>query len=127
MKKTSEWLSGLWFGSVGAVAALVHMAVFEVLRHFFSPECANLGGFVIAFAVSYAGHRRLSFKDATTSTSQSLFRFAATSLSGFATNALSFMALVYVFQWAVWPALIVAMLLAAAQTFVLSRWWAFRR
>jgi putative flippase GtrA len=48
-------------------------------------------------------------------------------LSGFATNTLSFMALVYVFQWAVWPALIVAMLLAAAQTFVLSRWWAFRR
>ena len=127
MRKNADWLSGFWFGSVGAVAALVHMAAFEWLRRFISPEWANVCGFCIAFAVSYGGHRQLSFKNASTSTSQSLIRFAITALLGFVSNELCFLGLVYRWHWPVWPALILAMVIAAAQTFLLSRWWAFRR
>lgn len=127
MKKAVDWWSGFWFGSVGSVAALVHLLVFEVLRRVISPELANLAGFIVAFAVSFAGHRRLSFKDARTSTQQSLVRFAITALLGFAANETCFMLLVYTCHWPVWPALVLAILVAAGQTFVLSRWWAFRR
>ena len=125
--RTSAWLAGFWFGSVGLVAALVHLFVFEGLRHLVRPELANLGGFVVAFCVSFTGHRRLSFKDAQTSAQQSLIRFLVTAIAGFVTNELCFMALLHKLDWATWPALIAALVLAAGQTFVLSRWWAFRR
>lgn len=127
IKKTIDWSSGFWFGSVGAVSALVHMTVFALMRHTMNPEWANVFGFTIAFAVSYWGHRWLSFKDTTTSTSQNLPRFAITALAGFASNELCFMAFVYGFDWSVWPALVLAMVIAAGQTYLLSRWWAFRR
>ena len=125
--KISAWLAGFWFGSVGLVAALVHLLVFEALRHVFRPELANFGGFVVAFGVSFVGHRQLSFTDAQTSVQQSLVRFMVTAIAGFVTNELCFMALIHNLRWADWPALIAALVLAAGQTFVLSRWWAFRR
>jgi len=126
LRKTS-WLSALWFGSVGLLAALVHLFVFEALRHVLRPELANLGGFLVAFGVSFTGHRRLSFKDAGTSVQQSLVRFLVTAIAGFFANELCFMFLLYRLDWPVWPALVVALGVAAGQTFVLSRWWAFRR
>lgn len=125
--KISAWLAGFWFGSVGLMAALVHLFVFEVLRHLIRPELANLGGFMVAFGVSFIGHRRLSFKDSKTSVQQSLIRFLVTAIAGFVTNELCFMVLLHKLDWAAWPALIAALVLAAGQTFVLSRWWAFRR
>jgi len=127
MFNRSGWLSGLWFGSVGGVAALVHVLVFEALRHGIRPEWANLAGFVVAFGVSFIGHRRLSFRDAQTSVKQSFVRFGLTAVAGFLSNELSFMFLLHHWGWSDWPALIVALGVAAGQTFVLSRWWAFRR
>ena len=125
--KKAGWWTGFWFGSVGLVAALVHLLVFEALRHLLRPELANLGGFLVAFGVSFIGHRRLSFKDAQTSVQQSLARFLVTAIAGFFANELCFIFLLHRLGWPVWPALIVALVVAAGQTFVLSRWWAFRR
>jgi putative flippase GtrA len=118
---------GFWFGSVGLVAAVVHLLIFEGLRHVIRPELANLGGFLVAFSVSFVGHRRLSFKGTQTPVHQSLIRFWVTAIAGFLVNELSFMFLLHSLAWAVWPALVVSLVLAAGQTFVLSRWWAFRR
>ena len=119
--------STFWFLAVGGTAALVHMGVFALVQHHMLPELANALGFVIAFGVSFAGHRWLSFKDATTSVRTSLGRFAVTALAGFASNELIFALLLRVGGLPALVALFVALVFAAGQTFLFSRFWAFRR
>jgi putative flippase GtrA len=119
--------SGLWFLAVGGTAALTHLAVFAGVQSWMWPELANATGFGVAFFVSFAGHRRLSFRDAGTTVAQSFTRFAVTALAGFAANELVFVLLLRGLGWPSMGALLAALVLAAGQTFVLSRFWAFRR
>ena len=119
--------STFWFLAVGGSAALTHLGVFALAQAHMWPELANGLGFVIAFVVSFAGHRWLSFQDAGTSVGTSLQRFAVTALAGFATNELIFVLLLRGLGWPPLLALFVALVFAAGQTFVLSRFWAFRR
>lgn len=119
--------TGFWFAVVGATAALTHALVFGLAKAWAAPELANAAGFGVAFFVSFVGHRWLSFRDAGTGVGQSLGRFAATALLGFATNEAVFVLLLRGMGWASWPALGVALVVAAGQTFLLSRFWAFRR
>ena len=119
--------STFWFLVVGASAALTHMAVFALTQHQVWPELANALGFSVAFFVSFAGHRLLSFKDAGTSVGTSLRRFALTAVAGFVSNEVVFVLLL---RWLALPALVAlaaALVFAAGQTFLLSRYWAFRR
>lgn len=119
--------STFWFLAVGGTAAFTHMAVFALAQGQMLPEMANALGFLIAFFVSFAGHRLLSFKDAGTSVGTSLGRFAVTALAGFASNELIFMLLLRGLGWPALLALFVALVFAAGQTFLFSRFWAFRR
>jgi len=119
--------STLWFLAVGAAAALTHMGVFVLAQQQMWPELANALGFCIAFFVSFAGHRLLSFRDAGTSVGQSLGRFAMTAIAGFFSNELVFVLLLRGLGLPSRLALFVALVFAAGQTFVLSRFWAFRR
>jgi putative flippase GtrA len=119
--------SGLSFGLVGLVAAAVHTGVFAALRQAMWPELANALGFVIAFGVSFIGHRYVSFADTTTAVGQSLLRFGVTALLGFAANELSFVLMWRVLQWPDLLSLWIAMVVAAVQTFWLGRFWAFAR
>ena len=121
--------SGAWFLLVGGAAALTHLGVFVWLTQASTlwPEIANAVGFGVAFVVSFVGHRWLSFADAGTGVVQSLWRFGATALAGFACNEVVFMLLHRGVGWPGLPALIVALIVAAAQTFMLGRYWAFRR
>lgn len=119
--------STFWFLVVGGAAAVTHMAVFKASEPYLWPELANALGFCIAFFVSFAGHRMLSFKDAQTSMGTSLRRFAITAVAGFACNEISFVLLLRVLHWPSLLALFVALVLAAGQTYLLSRFWAFRR
>ncbi len=121
-----RWV-GLWFLLVGASAALTHVLVFALTKDLMLPELANAVGFGVAFFVSFFGHRWLSFQDTKTTLLQSLRRFAVTAVAGFMCNELVFMLLLRVFGWADMPALLLALVLAAGQTFVLSRFWAFAR
>ncbi len=118
---------GFWFLVVGAGAAATHAAVFWLAQHLMLAEVANAAGFIVAFFVSFFGHRFLSFQDAGTGVGQSLARFATTAIAGFAVNEAVFTLLLRGALWPSWLALFTAMLVAAAQTFVLSRFWAFRR
>lgn len=119
--------SAFWFVLVGASAALTHLAVFVLAQSHMWPELANALGFAVAFGVSFAGHRWLSFADTSATMGQSLPRFALTALAGFASNEAVFVALWRGLALPSLLALIAAMLVAAGQTFVLSRFWAFRR
>ena len=119
--------TAFWFLLTGASAALTHMGVFALLREVWWPELANAAGFGVAFGVSFAGHRWLSFAGTSTSVGQSFRRFAVTALAGFACNELCFMLLYRLWGWPSLLALLLAMLVAAAQTFVFSRFWAFAR
>lgn len=119
--------STLWFLAVGGMAALTHMGVFALTQHQMWPELANALGFCIAFFVSFAGHRLLSFRDAGTSVKESLGRFAVTAIAGFASNELVFVLLLRGLGLPSLLALLIALVFAAGQTFVLSRFWAFRR
>ena len=103
------------------------MGVFALAQAHLWPELANALGFVVAFGVSFAGHRLLSFKDAGTSVATSLKRFAITALAGFASNEIVFILLLRGLGWPSLLALFLALVFAAGQTFVLSRFWAFRR
>ena len=118
---------GVWFLVVGASAALTHVLVFALTKGLMLPELANAVGFAVAFCVSFVGHRLLSFQDTTTTLLQSLRRFAVTALAGFVCNELVFMLMLRGLGWAEMPALLLALMLAAGQTFVLSRFWAFAR
>ena len=111
--------NALWF----LAAALTHLLVFSLTQHQMWPELANASGFVVAFFVSFFGHRLLSFRDASTSVAQSFQRFAVTALAGFFTNEVMFVLLL---RGAGWPALL-ALLGAVAQTYFLSRFCALRR
>ena len=119
--------TGFWFLVVGSAAAATHMGVFELTKAYLWPELANAVGFCVAFVVSFAGHRRLSFQDAGTGFWQSLRRFAATALAGFVANELMFVALLRGLNLPDWLALFLALAFASVQTFLLSRFWAFRR
>ena len=122
--------SGFWFVLVGASAALTHMAVFTLVLLLVPtlwPEIANVAGFLVAFLVSFVGHRRLSFQDAGTSVMQSFVRFAATAVAGFVTNETVFILLFRLLGLPTWVALISGIVVSAVQTFVLSRFWAFKR
>lgn len=119
--------SGFWFIAVGSAAALTHMLVFALTHSYMWPELANAIGFMVAFFVSFSGHRWLSFSDAGTSVGQSFGRFLTTALAGFATNEGVFILLLRALGWPSFVALFAALLFAAGQTFLLSRYWAFRR
>jgi putative flippase GtrA len=123
----SSRLVGVWFLAVGASAALTHVLVFALTKNWMLPELANALGFCVAFSVSFLGHRWLSFQDTTTTLLQSLRRFAVTAVAGFICNELVFILMLRVFGWADMPALLLALVLAAGQTFLLSRFWAFAR
>lgn len=123
--------SGLWFFAVGGAAGLTHLAVFYLLEQHLLPtiwpELANFLAFCAAFLVSFAGHRFLSFRDAKTTVAQSFQRFFWVALAGFACNELVFSLLLHWFAWPSMLALLAGLAVAAGQTYVLSRFWAFSR
>jgi putative flippase GtrA len=119
-----------WFGGVGVGAALTHAGVLAgVLRLVptLPAAWANAAGFGVAFGVSYLGHRHLTFPGSQRQTRESLPMFALTSGLGFATNALVFGLLHTVWGVNLWAAWLVATGAASVQTFVLGKWWAFKR
>ena len=121
--------TAFWFLATGASAALTHLGVFALVQHLqpaLWPEVANALGFGVAFGVSFAGHRWLSFKGTSTPMHQSLRRFGVTALAGLVCNELVFMLLTRHYAWWGLLALLLALVIAAAQTFVLSRYWAFQ-
>jgi putative flippase GtrA len=116
----------LGFVSIGALAAGVHYVV-ALLAHAmgWQPANANWLGFLLAFPVSYIGHRWWSFRGTLAGHRQAFPRFFAVALLGFFANQLLlWLALTYT-PLPFWLVLGVVMVLVAISTWLLSRFWAF--
>lgn len=118
----------LWFIAVGCAAAAVHwvVVVAAVEAAGWRPLVANVGGWLVALGVSFAGHHHLSFRGHGVPLFGSARRFVAVSATGFAVNEGVYAATLQ------WSGLRYQMLLAgvltlvAVMTWLLSRYWVFR-
>lgn len=120
-------LSG--FVVTGTAAALAHLALVGLLveQAALPPLRANVAGFAVAFLLSYAGHRHLSFAATAVPHRRALPRFLGVALAGLALNQALFALLL---AWTRLPyglALFLVLGAVAAVTFVLARHWAFAR
>jgi len=123
--------STVWFGLVGAAAALTHYVVAVSLEFSgFTPNLANISGFLLAFPVSYIGHHYLSFaaqKNAQKAThKQALPKFFLVALSSFLANHFLLLSSLYFTHLPFWLVLGVVMVVVAVSTYFLSRDWAFK-
>ena len=115
------------FGIVGATAFLVHFGVVTLwlVPSGLAPLWANVFGFLIAFAVSYAGHRHLTFRAKHVMHLQALPRFFSVAILGFAVNETLYFVLLRFTPLDYRIALFLVLLIVAIMTFSLSKLWAF--
>lgn len=117
-----------WFAVVGVAATVLHWAVVVCLVEQASmrPLPANVAGWLCAFALSFAGHHRLSFRGHGTSARSAAQRFLLVSSVGFALNQTGYAVLLNESSTS-YELLLAAMLASvAAVTYVANRWWVFR-
>ena len=126
MKKLLGQLA--WFVLVGCAAAATHwgttVRLVESLH--WLPAWGNLGGWGVAFIVSFSGHYFLTFRHQHKTWGASIGRFSLISLAGFLINEGVFISLLY---WTSLPyewVLVGVLVGVAVFTFVLGRYWAFR-
>lgn len=120
---------GVRFIAVGTTAAAVHWGVVRLAVEALGlvPLVANVVGWMIAFVVSFSGHRYWTFAETSgRDTRESLWRFGLVSLGGFVLNELSYAAVLSVGRLRYDLALGLVLVGLAVVTFVVSRCWAFR-
>jgi putative flippase GtrA len=111
------------FGGVGAVATLVHLSVAAVafiIWPTISPFLANLVAFLVAFQVSFWGHRRFTFRR-----EGRAYRFFLLALGGFALNNGVLAGLLAVSPLQGFIAIVVATFTVPLLMYVAARFWAF--
>lgn len=110
------------------VAAIVHYvcAVGLEVGTAMPPAYANIAGFLMAFPVSYLGHRKLSFGHQHSAHHQAFPRFFAVAGSGFIANQLLVIGALKFTRMPFWLVLAIVMVIIALCTFILSRYWAFK-
>lgn len=117
------------FALVGCAAAGVHFCVVLLLVQFSSwqPLLANIIAFLVAFQVSYFGHRSWSFPDTALGHTQSLPRFFLVASGSFVLNEGMYYLLLHYTALPYWLSLGIVLVLVAVITFFSSRLWAFAR
>lgn len=116
----------LSFVGVGACAAATHFgcAVALVALFAWTPVYANVGGYCAGLLVSFAGQSHLTFGSTQVGVAE-LAKFTATSLTGFALNALAYATLLRWTSLDYRVALLLVLLGVAALTYVLMSRWVF--
>ena len=124
----AEWVRLLRFSVVGVVASITHYCAVILLVEgaTFPPLLANIGGFMVAFGVSFAGHCLWTFSDRAIDKRVSLFRFLGTAVLGFCLNEALFFGLLRFTPIPYFIGLALVIGLVAVGTYFLSRFWAFR-
>lgn len=115
------------FGRVGLVALIVHWGTALILMAYGQkPLIANTFAFLIAFQLSYWGHRYWTFEGSELSHKTALLRFLAIAVAGFLLNQILFASLLKFTQLPHSLALLIVLVLVSANNFVFSKFWAFR-
>lgn len=117
----------LRFGFVGGLATLTHFIVASALFSW-TPVgifAANLAGFVIAVAVSFFGHRNLTFR-ATEAGRAAAVRFFGVAVAGFLVNTGVLAVATYAVGRETLWSLALAVFVAAGFVYLASKLWAFR-
>lgn len=117
-----------WFVAVGCTAAAVHFGMVVALVEFMglAPLLANVGGWLVAFIVSFCGQWLLTFRASGAPWRQALRRFFLVSLGGFTFNEVAYALLLH-FSALPYDLLLALVLVAVAvMTYLLSSRWAFR-
>lgn len=116
-----------WFGVVGLSALAAHYLLVSYLLVPFglAPLVANVIAFLLAFQVSYWGHRRLTFRATGVAHRQALPRFFAVACLSFAVNEAMYFALLHYTPLDYRSALLIVLFAVAALTFLLGKLWAF--
>lgn len=115
------------FAIIGTCAAIVHLSIVMLLVHEFQflPLAANVFGFLVAFQISYWGHRKWTFSETTVQHQVALPRLFLLQTFNFAANEFFF----YILLSLNLPyplALIIVLLILPFLTFTLSRFWVFK-
>jgi len=117
------------FGLVGISATATLSAAYMsfVSLELLTPFLANLVAYLIAFAVSFLGHRHWTFGDAEKGgrNAYAIFRFLAVSLTALAINSAAVLLLVNHLALPVWTPLIVFIGVTPLFTFLMNRFWVF--
>ncbi|CAJ50536.1 GtrA family protein [Bordetella avium] len=113
---------------VGCAAAATHWLAAVLCVEFggMAPAWANVVGWLLAFAVSFSGHYRLTFRHLALSWIVAARRFFLVSAAGFAVNELAFVWLLHTTRLPYELLLGLILIVLACLTFVASRLWAFR-
>ena len=116
------------FGLVGGSAAATHLAVVALLvsQLQMQPLGANVLAFLVAFIVSYNGHALLTFSAAQANGWPVVARFFAVACLAFVANELLYYIALNWLHWHYFWSLALVLVLIAAGTFVLSKFWAFK-
>mgnify|MGYP001387716153 CR=1 FL=1 len=119
-------LSGIVrFGCVGGLAMLVHFLVVALLVPFgVAPLIANIAAFIVAFQISFLGHRQWTF--AAKKTAGQYPKMFVVSLTGFAVNEMLYAFLLKSTQLDYRTALLIVLLAVASGTYLGSRFWVFK-
>lgn len=115
------------FALVGGGATGLHLAVaMAAMALGVAPLAANALAFATAFAASFGGHHRFSFAGHGVAARAALGRFVIVALIGFAVNQTALALMLGAGVRRAGAAVVAATALAAASSFVLARFWAFR-
>jgi len=114
------------FGVIGVIAAITHYCIAIFLTdHQVAAAWANLVAFVIAFWISYFGHRYFSFDAGDVSHQQTLPRFILVAVLGFILNESLLLLMLHFTKISIALGLPFIIIITAMFTFILSRQFAF--
>ena len=115
------------FGVVGVAAAVVHFStvVWLVQEFAYVPLLANVAGFLLAFQVSYFGHRLWTFSETSVLHREAYPKLIAIQGMNFSLNEMLyylFLSLHLPYQFA----LLIVLGVMPIFTYLSSRWWVFQ-
>lgn len=116
------------FGMVGIAAAIVHFSCVTLFVELslMKPLIANIFAYIIAFQVSYSGHRYWTFRGTVTQHRVAFPKLLLVSTLTFLANESLFYIFMSYFNLPYQIALLIVLTILPLGTFALSKFWVFR-